>query len=373
MASVAGPGEDSAPAPWVLAGTSSLSPPVVEGQGLHGSHSRDLHIWPHGLTSLRGQDLNIAILGVHKHSDQSRRIQDPGWVHPTACWMRNHTQLICCWADHSHILQSGVQPSHVLHVHQPSRWHDFSQNKFCPWCNTLPEMNNLPQGNRSRMAAIPKSSNNEGLDRSLSTFGKVKKQLLITGTFKIQILSNNFGIIWIELHWIQLNYMHHYQTFHLLGFLKFYLSIVDLQCCYFIPDSKVNQLCIYRHSLFSRFFSHKVITQHWAERLGLHGRSSSTWLVNTKWNVLTDCLGNGLRHRNVQVNAPPSVGAVPCWCYPSAWQELPRPLAPRAPCIQHVGTSWLNNHTADWLCSLFLWVCVHVCSVVLNSLQSHGL
>ena len=131
---------------------------------------------------------------------------------------------------------------------------------------------------------------------------------------------------------------------------------------YFLPDSKVNQLCIYRHSLFSRFFSHKVITQHWAE---LHGRSSSTWLVNTKWNVLTDCLGNGLRHRNVQVNAPLSVGAVPCCCYPSAWQELPRPPAPRAPCIQHVGTSWLSYHTADWLCSLFLWVCVHVCSVVL--------
>ena len=77
--------------------------------------------------------------------------------------------------------------------------------------------------------------------------------------------------------------------------------------------------------------------------------------------------------QNVQANVPPSVGAVPCWCHPSAWQELPRPLPPRAPCIQRVGTSWLNYHMAGWLCSLFLWVCVHVCSIVLNSLRPHGL
>ena len=43
VASVAVLGEDSAPAPWVLAGASSLSPPAMEGQGLHGSLSRDLH------------------------------------------------------------------------------------------------------------------------------------------------------------------------------------------------------------------------------------------------------------------------------------------------------------------------------------------
>ena len=44
--------------------------------------------------------------------------------------------------------------------------------------------------------------------------------------------------------------MHHLKFF-------FYWSIVDLQCiCQSLPDSKVNQLYLYMHPFFFRFFSH---------------------------------------------------------------------------------------------------------------------